>query len=258
MDEISGSTGLSAGVSAMWVLGRIPNGPESVLAIRGRDIVIDDDMALAWDDYSCRFTWTGSAEERSISQERRAILDVMTDRGEYSPKDVATVLGKPVNAVVKLLTHLFNDRLVEKTGHGRYVKVMGRQTFGLTGTGTTGIARTAGTAGTLGTIEIDSAPIVPKVPDTLNQRALSRSLSDAPNIASNGQSAQSAHSAPPSEYDYDKARERETIEAIGRRDYRAARRIANLIRGRRDAERVNKMIDEAEENGGFITPEGYA
>jgi hypothetical protein len=263
MDEISGSTGLSAGVSAMWVLGRLPNGPESVLAIRGRDIVIDDDMALAWDDYSCRFTWTGSAEERSISQERRAILDVMTDRGEYSPKDLATLLGKPVNAVVKLLTHLFNDRLVEKTGHGRYIKVMGKQTFGLTGSGTTGITRTAGTAGTLGTNDTDSASIVPKVPDTLNQRALSRSLPDASNIASNDQSARSAHAAPPSDIDHDRRREQEVMTAIGRHDYRAARRAVMQIRGRKDGERLYKMINDAEQeprrrqesNGDSVSPE---
>jgi hypothetical protein len=48
------------------------------------------------------------------------------------------------------------------------------------------------------------------------------------------------------------------MEAIGRKDYKAARRSAMRIRGRKDSERVYKMIDEAEENGGFITPEGYA
>lgn len=270
-DEISGSTGLSAGVAGMWVLGRMPNSLESILAIRGRDIVIDDDMALAWEDYSCRFTWTGSAEERSMTQERRAVLDVMSDTGEYAPKEIAIALGKPVNAVTKLLLHLFNERMVEKTGYGKYVKVMGRQTYGLVindrqsrQNGHSGQTRQSRQSSTVVSSLFDnSASSSLTLPDG---EAELFPLPDASNTAQNGNSAYSAYSSPPlTDFDHDKAREHEVQEAIEKHDYRAARRAALRIRGRKTSERVSEMIDESEQlyhrqkeqNGGYISPAGY-
>lgn len=274
-DEISGSTGLSAGVAGMWVLGRMPNGPESILAIRGRDIVIDDDMALEWDDYYCRFTITGNAEERSMSQERRAVLDLMSDTGEYTPKDIATALGKPVNAVTKLLLHLFSDRMVDKTGHGKYVKVMGRQTYGLgvsdRQSEQTGQSRQSRQNGQNVT-KVDTDPIK-VVSDSASVSSILPggeaelfSLPDASNPSSNGDSARSARSSTPlSAVDHDRQREHEAMMAVGRNDFRAARRSAMAIRGRKDADRVDQIIDDAEQryrkaketNGGYTSPTGY-
>lgn len=244
-DEISGSTGLSAGVAGMWVLGRLPNSTESVLAVRGRDIMIDDDLALAWDDYACRFTWTGSAEERSISQERRSILDAMTDSGEYTPKELATALGKSVSTVNKLLTYLFNDRMIEKTGHGKYVKVMSRQTYGLS---------------IPSVPSVPSVRIIPNVPNAENSESIRNDIdrfgmarngarsellphSDASNPSQNGNSERSERS---SMYDHDRQREREAMAAVERGDWKAARRAAMQIRGHKAQDRVVKSIEEAE------------
>lgn len=275
-DEISGSTGLSAGVAGMWVLGRLPNGPESVLAIRGRDIVIDDDMALEWDDYYCRFTWAGSAEERSMSQERRAVLDLMSDTGEYTPKEIAIALGKPVNAVTKLLLHLFSDRMVDKTGHGKYVKVMGRQTYGLAvderQSEQSRQSRQSGQNGQNVTkVDTDSIKVVSNSASVSSilppPQAELTAHPNASNPSLTTDSARSARSSPPlSSIDHDRRREQEVMMAIGRHDFRAARRSASAIRGRRDSDRVDRIIDEAEQqfrkaketNGGYITPDGYA
>lgn len=272
-DEISGSTGLSAGVAGMWVLGRMPNGPESILAIRGRDIVIDDDMALEWDDYYCRFTITGNAEERSMSQERRAVLDLMSDEGEYTPKDIATALGKPVNNIKQLLLHLFNDRYVDKTGYGKYVKVMGKQFYGLF-VGNGGVSANGGDGDHAdnSVIKVDRSGI--KVPAKSYRSSEELSGGDnslpahpnAANTASNGKSYRGDQgSIETTSIDHDRKREQEALAAVGRRDYRAARRSATAIRGRKDNDRVNQIIDDAEQefrrqkdqNGGYVSPEGY-
>ena len=125
-DEISGSTGLVAGVAGMWVIGRDPKGPGSILSIRGRDIVIDDDLLLTWNEYDCRFMLDDSSEERNLSQERRDVLHAMPDVDPTTPKEMAAILGKSVSVVNKMLLFLFNDGLVQKIGRGQYVKVVGR------------------------------------------------------------------------------------------------------------------------------------
>lgn len=270
-DEISGSTGLSAGVAGMWVLGRMPNGPESVLAIRGRDIIMDDDMALEWDDYLCRFKWTGSAEERSISRERRDILDAMSASGEYAPKDLASMLGKSVSTVNKLLTFLFNDRMVEKTGHGKYVKVMGRQTYGLSIPSIPSIQSLPNLPNIPNQPKVDSTTI--KFPSDSEYSSSIRngghsesvSVPNASNPARNGHSEHSEGSSIQNGFDHDKQREAEVMAAIERRDYRAARRTAIRIRARKTQDRIEQIIDESErdyraqkeQNGGYVSPEGY-
>lgn len=279
-DEISGSTGLLAGVAAMWVIGRMANSSESVLAIRGRDIVFDDDMALSWDDYTCRFVLAGSAEERSMSEERRAVLDIMDDTEEYTPKELASLLGKPVNSVVKLLTHLFADRMIEKTGRGRYVKVMGRQTYGLiVKSGTSGTSSTTGTTGTTGTSadKVDSATIsnpyeVPACarlcpPDStsghndfdasqsIKQGANNGIVPVVPTILPNEEKLQS------SGHDHDKRRQLDIDRALARNDYKSARRAAHAMRGNVERKRAEERIDEVErerkKDGGYRKVDGY-
>jgi hypothetical protein len=246
-DEISGSTGLAAGVAGMWVLGRMPNSQESILAIRGRDIVIDDDLALEWDDYACRFTWTGSAEERSMTQERRAILDSMDDTSAYTPKEIASLLGRPVNNIKQLLLHLFNDRYLEKAGHGKYVKVLGMQTYGLIVKGDHDDHDDHfGNDG-----HVDNDPGIDPSKDTEKViKVIDRLEGDHFHTmrpkASNIDSDQSDRNSTESGISHDQRREREVMEAIGRHDYRAARRIAGYLQGRKNSDRVNQFIDEAE------------
>jgi hypothetical protein len=123
-DEISGSTGLPSAVATMWVLGRAPNGEnEMVLAMRGRDLINDEPLALEWDDYQNRFISVGSAADSNQSAERRALLKVMADDGDWTPKALGAEMSRPVNNIKQLLRALLAEGLIEKTGHGKYARV---------------------------------------------------------------------------------------------------------------------------------------
>lgn len=127
-DEISGSTGLPSAVATMWVLGRAPNGSgEMVLALRGRDVINDDPLALEWDDYQNQFVVVGGAADALQGAERRAVLKVMSDDLEWGPKEIAAEVKKSVNSVQFLMKALLADGLVEKTGRGKYVRVVPTQ-----------------------------------------------------------------------------------------------------------------------------------
>jgi hypothetical protein len=144
-DEISGTTGMVSAVANMLILGRSPeNNLESILSLRGRDLINDDPLALKWDTYLCQHIIEGSAAEYAISSERRAILAIMDDNTEYSLKDIASGVEKTVKSVGNLMNHLQDARLVEKTGYGKYMKVQ-RNSHGTSGSG--GTSGTHGTSG---------------------------------------------------------------------------------------------------------------
>lgn len=127
-DEISGSTGLPSAVATMWILGRAPNGSgEMVLTLRGRDLINDDPLALEWDDYQNRFAIVGTAADALQGTERRSVLTIMEDDQEWTPKDLGAQLRKSVNSVQLLMKSLLADGLVERTGYGKYVRVVPTQ-----------------------------------------------------------------------------------------------------------------------------------
>jgi hypothetical protein len=252
-DEISGSTGLVAGAAGMWILGRMPNSTEYVLTVRGRDIQLDDDMALGWDDYTCRFMWTGSAEERSISQERQAVLSAMTDEGEYTPKDLALILGRPVTSVNKSLLHLFNDRFVEKTGFGKYVKIMKPQTYGLRVQTHPSVQSLQSVQSVQNTDEAvsNSAGVGPTLQASpVPPAEFVHGIGTQQNGAQERNSAGSAGFSPPpkrtADFDHDQRRLTEVQAALLIHDFKTARRAAATIRGRKTHDAVEEMIDTAE------------
>lgn len=126
-DEISGSTGLISAVGTALILGRSPNGAnEMILDLRGRDLVNDDPLALEWDDYTCQHIITGGAVDAKMGAERRQVLAVFADDKDWTPKDVAAELQKPVNNVQQMIKLLLSEGMLERTGRGKYVRVLGR------------------------------------------------------------------------------------------------------------------------------------
>jgi hypothetical protein len=124
-DEVSGSTGLVSAVATTWILGRAPNGSgETILTLRGRDLINDEPLALEWDDYHNSFVIIGGAVDALQGGERRAVLKVMADDAEWGPREIAIELKKSVASVQQLLKALLADGLVERTGYGRYVRVV--------------------------------------------------------------------------------------------------------------------------------------
>ncbi len=126
-DEISGSTGLISAVGTALILGRAPSGAsDMVLDLRGRDLINDEPLALEWDDYTCQHIITGGAVDAKLTAERRAVLKIFADDQEWSPKEVAAELQKPVNNVQQMIKLLLSEGMLERTGRGKYVRVLGK------------------------------------------------------------------------------------------------------------------------------------
>lgn len=124
MDSISGTTGLPSAVNTMWGLSRDPNDSNlTVLNLRGRDLEMDDPIALRWDGYLNIHVIEGPAREVSISAERRAILKLLSDDQPRQPKEIAAELDRTVPAVQQLIRKLLNEGVIDKVGYGKYAIV---------------------------------------------------------------------------------------------------------------------------------------
>jgi hypothetical protein len=119
VDMVSGTLGLSGAADSVLVLTRGRGQCDGVLSVTGRDVE-EHDWALRWDSGSARWTLAGEAAEYLMSQERRAILDVLV-RGKQplTPTELAHALGKKVGAVKYLLFRMAQDGQV-RNERGRY------------------------------------------------------------------------------------------------------------------------------------------
>jgi hypothetical protein len=121
LDEISGSTGLSGGADGVLVLKRDRGRADAYLHVTGREIEEEAELALRWDADLASWTLVGDAEEYRISQERQDIVRVLTEAEEpMTPKEVAELLGKSVNAVKYLMWKMSKDGQLATAGKGRY------------------------------------------------------------------------------------------------------------------------------------------
>ena len=128
-NEINGTMGVQGGFGTLLVLRPDNDEPGvSILHPRGRSLRNDEPLALKWDDYTCTHILTGSAEQYATSAEGRRLLRLMADDREYSLAELATELNKSKSATSNLVGRLNGERLVEKSGYGRYRKVLRRET----------------------------------------------------------------------------------------------------------------------------------
>jgi len=119
LDDVSGTTGTTAAADAVFVLKKSLYGTE--LHVTGRDI---DEQALAiqFDKTTGLWKVLGSAEEVSISEQRKTIIDAISQSDSpLSPKEVADVTGKRHNNIKQLMHTMKKDGLLESTGDGKYV-----------------------------------------------------------------------------------------------------------------------------------------
>jgi hypothetical protein len=123
-DKISGSTGISGAVDAMWLLTRDPASEYvSILRMTDRNIAGVDRVDLAWDDMlGSHVVDPKSKVLAATGSERRAVYDVMEKNQTYtwSPKEIATELGREESVIKKHLRRLLEDKLVQRVSYGRY------------------------------------------------------------------------------------------------------------------------------------------
>jgi len=122
MDEISSSTGLTAGVDGFLILRRTPGSKGPTLYVDGRDIEEPTEYALHWNINTATWTIEGDAEAVHLSRERGDILLTLNRSPEpMTPKETADVMpGAKYNNVKYLMWAMLGDGQLVKDDEGRY------------------------------------------------------------------------------------------------------------------------------------------
>ena len=122
VDEISSSTGLTAGVDGFLILRRTPGSKGPTLYVDGRDIEEPTEYALHWNLNTATWTIEGDAEEIHLSKERADILLTLNRSTEpMTPKEVSDVTaGAKYNNIKYLMWSMLGDGQLLKDSKGRY------------------------------------------------------------------------------------------------------------------------------------------
>jgi hypothetical protein len=119
VEEISGTLGLSGSADAFLVLKRTGGG--TTLSGRGRDSE-DVNLAVQFNDATCRWTIIGEASEIRRSSERNRVLEALEGSGAdgMSPADLSNELGISSANARQLLHRMAKDGEIQKGKYGHY------------------------------------------------------------------------------------------------------------------------------------------
>lgn len=141
-DEISGSTGLSGGVSGMYILSRLhaddAENKHSELLVRGRDIDADDKRTLVWNDALCRHDISNEYAAGATS-DQRVVIELLTDNAhkQWRSAEIARAIQKSAAATSNLLHRMISAGTLTKRADGTFAPVLQRSYPAGYGTATT-------------------------------------------------------------------------------------------------------------------------
>lgn len=108
LELVSGTNGLAGAADTVLVLSRSRGTADAKLHITGRDVE-ERNLALSLD----QGRWTlldGSAEDHERGETRRRVLDLLTEQGPMTPKQVADVLDIGHELAKKTCRRMVDDR----------------------------------------------------------------------------------------------------------------------------------------------------
>ncbi len=125
LDEISGSTGLPAGVDNLIILRRGQNSQEANLYMRGREIE-ENTLQLKYDAELAGYRYTGEGEsDFGMSDTRVKIKAALPQPPDTTtPKAIADGTGLDVDVVRHQLSRMVEAGQADKLGRGRYTSVI--------------------------------------------------------------------------------------------------------------------------------------
>jgi RecA-family ATPase len=115
-----GSVGIVGGVDNILVLNRKRNQPDGVLKITGRDVE-EAELAVHFDNMTCRWSVTGKASEVQESAARQEILDLLKMASEpMRPKGISDALHKNPGTTRVLLMKMVESGVLSRSRNGEY------------------------------------------------------------------------------------------------------------------------------------------
>ena len=118
IDEISGTTGVSAAADSILMIRKTVNG--EILYLTGRDVDTQE-LALKFDKNCCLWEILGDASEYAISKEREAIIAVLREcETPLASKEIADSLNQKAGNVRFLLSKMARDGVIVRQSRGKY------------------------------------------------------------------------------------------------------------------------------------------
>lgn len=117
VDAVSGSTGITAPADTILVIDSATKGKASaILHITGRDVP-SQELALKFENSS--WSLMGTAEEFTVTDQRKQIIDLLRNYGPMNPKEIADSTKSTHGAIRKLLFEMRKANLVIQEGGAR-------------------------------------------------------------------------------------------------------------------------------------------
>jgi RecA-family ATPase len=117
-DEISGTTGLTAGLDTMLVLKKNEN--KHRLYVTGRDVV-ENEYNLEFDESNCIWRAEKKISEAKLTVEREEIFDLIKSFGrKMKTGEIAEALGKSKSNISKMLGKMVNAGTLISVSYGIY------------------------------------------------------------------------------------------------------------------------------------------
>ncbi len=121
IDNVNGSTGLSAGVDTLWTLERKPRSNNLTLKVKGRDTMGELAVGLSLDDLDAPWQLDDEEdEEKAPTAEQKIFAALQNIEEALTPKQIAELTSLKQHTSLVTLRRMLHKNLVEQTAYGRY------------------------------------------------------------------------------------------------------------------------------------------
>lgn len=118
LESVSGTNGLAGAADTITVLRRARGRADAELHVTGRDVE-EQRLALKFSPLIGSWTLLGSAEEYSMGETRRRVIQLLRMHGPLSPKGLADLSSVPHETAKKTMSRMAADGQLKAEG-GRY------------------------------------------------------------------------------------------------------------------------------------------
>ena len=117
LNEFSGSQGIAGAADTLFSLKRSRTQATGILHRTGRDVE-EKDFALTLDGFG--WVLQGDAEEFTMPEWKRQILDFLKEHDTVTPMELAQAYNLNVDTAGKQLQRMAKEGKIQKIGHGKY------------------------------------------------------------------------------------------------------------------------------------------